>query len=60
MNIIVKMQVDKLIKLNKCDMEDIGKVSSLASEMGMKPLINQLYKDQTEYLEYIRKKKKDQ
>ena len=59
MNIIVKMQIDKLIKLNKCDMQDISKVSSLASEMGMKPLLTQLYKDTNEYLEYVRKKTKN-
>lgn len=57
MNIIVKMQIDKLRKMNKCDMENISTVSKLASESGMKALVTMLYKDSTEYLNYIKSKK---
>lgn len=57
MNIIVKMQIDKLLKLDKCDMENIGEVSSLASSMGMKALLTQMYTNSNEYLEYVRRKK---
>ncbi len=59
MNLIAKMQADKIIKLDKCDLEKIGEVSSLASSMGMKALLNQLYTNPNEYLEYVRKKKGD-
>ena len=57
MNIIAKMQVDRLLKLDKCDMENIGEVSSLASSMGMKALLTQLYTNSNEYLEYVRRKR---
>ena len=58
MNIIAKLQIDKLIKLNQCNMEDLGAVSALASKLGMKALLTSLYVDSQEYLVYIRKHKK--
>ncbi len=51
----VKVQINKLRKLNQCDMKDIGAVSSLASKMGMTALVTFLYTNADEYLRYIQK-----
>ena len=57
MNFFVKVQIGKIRKLKKCNMESISEVSTLANKMGMKTLVTFLYNNSDEYLEYIRKQK---
>lgn len=51
------MQIEKIRKLNQCDMEDINAVSTLASKMGLRGLLTMIDIDSNKYLEYIKKKR---
>lgn len=56
MNILVKMQIDKIKKMNKYNMKNINEVSRVATDLKLSALIKQLYIDPNEYLNYINKK----
>lgn len=55
MKILVKMQIDKIKKMNKY-MKNINEVSRVATDLKLSALIKQLYIDPNEYLDYINKK----
>lgn len=55
MKILVKMQIDKIKKMNKY-MKNINEVSRVATDLKLSALIKQLYIDPNEYLNYINKK----
>ena len=57
MNLIIKLQIDKLYKSKKCNMKSISDVSAKASELNLIALLTWVYNHQEEYLQYIEKKK---
>lgn len=55
-NLLAILQLERLHKMNKYDLRDIKKISAVASELGLKALLTQIYTDSSEYLKYIEKK----
>ena len=56
MNLLAIIQLEKIRKMNKYDLKDVRKISAVASELGLKALLTQIYTDSSEYLRYIEKK----
>lgn len=56
MNLLAIIQLERLHKMNKYDLRDIKKISAVASELGLKALLTQIYTDSSEYIKYIEKK----
>lgn len=55
-NLLAIIQLEKIRKMNKYDLKDVRKISAVASELGLKVLLTQIYTDSSEYLKYIEKK----
>lgn len=56
MNLLAILQLERLHKMNKYDLRDVKKISAVASELGLKALLTQIYTDSSEYLKYIERK----